>query len=1080
MGMGNILIPVFERNVSMRFKKLLITVLCFILAAAQLPFPEKAEAASGPSVTTTLVDGAEQRGSKKTFDVRARNSSGKKINAAVKFNGEKIDPVWEDNEKASYTLNFSKEGLNTVTVSASSDGGKRKELTYRINYKRAKPGERIGTAIWSVELFTAGCGYLVEPVECDIYEGETSADQLIRLLHENGYSGYYGGTTGSAFYLAYIADGDAPGQTFQGYKKSGTPSVKKKLGIAPAVPSLLKPYLKGTMSFYDEKDYQNWTGYIGEFVISSGAGWMYSVNNEFPNVGFADTYLSDGDVVRVQFTLGYGADIGGFGAMGTKIPDAETQPESGYFDTADKDALTRAVCRALKSGYSQRSGVKEKLSLAMSVMEKLNATQSEADAAADELNKAVDNAAVSKPPAPTKTPTLTKTPVPTKTPTSTKTPVPTKTPTPATPENGASPSVHEPAEVTVTVPAADTPQVTDIPDNTPAPDGSEEKDSELINEVLSVADGIIDWKKKDNGSAAEGELLNAAFLELAGSTPGDWFPIGLGRLGIKDNYEGWLAVTKDRVEERYAEPGRLSAAKATEWHRISLAVLAMGGDPLSFGTDENGNPINLIADGTYDRGKTTPLGRQGINGWIWGLITLDSMRYEIPQGAYYSRDDIIVEILCRQLPDGGFALSGNSSDPDVTAMAVQALAPYYNSEKEYSYLQSSLNSRTVKKVRQVVEEALSCLSELQLETGDFKSWGTQNVESTDQVAVALCCLGIDPLTDERFIKNGSTLLDGIMRYRMSDGGFAHSFTYDEDNPDAKPGQSNSMAGEQTLCAMDALWRNAEGMRTLYDFRQEQSEELKKAISDVEAKIESVEAKLCSNEEIGKGKLEEILEAYYRIPESERNYVRNYAVLSEAAAAAGADFEKIEKSTLPADMGSHESIADGKVVFSEADCRAADGLPEKLSTEQYVLVTTLLEKLENSEDFDGKEEYLSRLTVAKNEINRLQEEIDSINAEIRKNLYPFEKLTLRDKKKVDGVVRRYEALSDYDRKKIERYEDVIKAKTKIDNELRAVIIGTAAFAAAVLIFACLVLRIRKRRRRKELEMEELAALYKDEE
>ena len=62
---------------------------------------------------------------------------------------------------------------------------------------------------------------------------------------------------------------------------------------------------------------------------------------------------------------------------------------------------------------------------------------------------------------------------------------------------------------------------------------------------------------------------------------------------------------------------------------------------------------------------------------------------------------------------------------------------------------------------------------MQLDTGDFASWGTENVESTDQVVVALCCLGIDPLKDERFIKNGKTLLDGILKYRMSDGGFVH-------------------------------------------------------------------------------------------------------------------------------------------------------------------------------------------------------------------------------------------------------------------------------------------------------------------
>ena len=283
-------------------------------------------------------------------------------------------------------------------------------------------------------------------------------------------------------------------------------------------------------------------------------------------------------------------------------------------------------------------------------------------------------------------------------------------------------------------------------------------------DVRAIADGIVAWKKADNGATADGFLLNDAFLALAGTTPGDWYPIGLSRLGVEDRYDAYLA------------------AKATEWHRIALAVLAAGGDPTSFGTDGDGQPIDLIADGTYNRGWQTSLGRQGINGWIWGLIALDSMRYELPDDAFYTREDILLEILCRQLADGGFALSGTTADPDITAMAVQALAPYYNTETVYTYKRKSTDSECARRIRDVVDEALDCLSRLQLPTGDFQSWGTENVESTDQVVVALCCLGIDPLTDERFIKGGNTLLDGILRYRMDDGGFVHAHSYDPDNP----------------------------------------------------------------------------------------------------------------------------------------------------------------------------------------------------------------------------------------------------------------------------------------------------------
>ena len=591
---------------------------------------------------------------------------------------------------------------------------------------------------------------------------------------------------------------------------------------------------------------------------------------------------------------------------------------------------------------------------------------------------------------------------------------------------------------------------------------------------LTVAEGIIAWKKADVGSAPDGYLLNDTCLALAGTTPGDWYPIGIGRLGIADNNAAYLAVIRDQVEQRYALPGKLSAAKATEWHRISLAVLAMGGDPTALGTDADGNPINLIADGTYDRGKTASLGRQGINGWIWGLIALDSLRYEIPDGAVSSRDDILLEILRRQLADGGFALSGKTADPDITAMALQALAPYRNSEKTYTYTQKSTGVQVTKTVRRAVEDAVACLSERQLDTGDFSSWGTENVESTDQVTVALCCLGIDPLTDPRFIKNGNTLMDGILRYRMADGGFVHSFTYDPDNPTSRPDQSNTMAGEQTLYTMAALWRQKNGMRTLYDFRPEQSAALRERIRVLETRIAAVSPKTDAAE------LERLLRDFYALPETERCYVNGYWTLSDAARAAGVDVGGIADTTQV--IESPDEVPDDRPLlsFSLSDRAAVDALPERLTTEQYVTVTTLLDKLRQCEPFEGMETYLARLTAAKQTIAEIRAEIDSINAEIREKLYPFEGISLKDKNTVDGIVARYLALSEYDRTRIDRWEDVIKTKTKIDNLLRGILIGVVLGVIAAVTAVFLVRRIRKRRHRKEREMEELSAQYRDEE
>ena len=375
----------------MQMRKWVCGLLCLLLAAL---FLLPASAAAGPTVATTLPDAPEwenaivQRGSRRTFDVWARNAAGDKITATVKLNDKKVEPTWDDKEKASYTLVFTQPGQNVVTVSASSDGGKKKTLTYYVDYRPAAEGAVIGAAVWSIEVFTIGCGYLIEPVELPIYEGETAADQLLRLLSLNGLVGYYGGApaAGEGFYLAYIADGNAPAAKYNGYTRSAAPASPRTLGLNPAIPPLLIPHLEQTMTFFDIDDYEkNWAGYLGEFVFSNGSGWMYAVNNVFPNVGFADCFLADGDVVRVQFTLGYGADIGGFGAVGTDIPDVETQPGAGYFAVSDKDALTVALCRALRSGLTEKPNVRAALDGALEVMAALDASQRGTDAAAEAL-----------------------------------------------------------------------------------------------------------------------------------------------------------------------------------------------------------------------------------------------------------------------------------------------------------------------------------------------------------------------------------------------------------------------------------------------------------------------------------------------------------------------------------------------------------------------------------------------------------------------------------------------------------------------------------------------------------------------
>lgn len=593
------------------------------------------------------------------------------------------------------------------------------------------------------------------------------------------------------------------------------------------------------------------------------------------------------------------------------------------------------------------------------------------------------------------------------------------------------------------------------------------------SEAYSVADGIIAWKKSELGQPADGFLIDETYAELAGSSSGDWYPIAIARLGIKANYRTYLVALRAFIESLYSDPDKLGKAKATDLQRISLAFLATGGDPTSAGKTPAGDNINLIADGVYDRGKVSPLGQQGINGWIWGLIALDSMRYEVPEGAFYTRDEIVREILCRQLPDGGFAFSGSSADADMTAMAIQALAPYYNTEKVYSYTSSPAGGdKKEKTVREAVDAAIQRLSEIQLGTGDFAGFGgAGNSESTAQVIIALCCLGIDPASDTRFVKNGNTALDGLMRYRTESGGFAHLITKSDDGSGAVPGAPNSVSGWQSVCALASFYRLSEGLRTLYDLRPEHSRSMKERLASLRSGINAVGADTKDSE------LEALLEAFYSLPEDERCYAYGYVKLYDTAKARGIDIDKIAASTEVEEDKGDAPGGDTVTEFTDADRAELEALPDRLTTEYYTKVLSLLAKLELCEDFDGRIEYIRRMTAAKEAIEAIQTEIDDINDEVKEKLYPFENLSLKDRKTVNSIVDRYLALSEYDREKVLRSEDVLRAKAKLDSELRSIIIGVVLIIAVALAVFLLVRGIYLRRHKKERELEALSEEFR---
>lgn len=285
--------------------------------------------------------------------------------------------------------------------------------------------------------------------------------------------------------------------------------------------------------------------------------------------------------------------------------------------------------------------------------------------------------------------------------------------------------------------------------------------------------------------ATTGDYMEKLGTPSVGSIGGEWMVLGLARSDREiPNVADYYQSVVDYVRENIDENQRLHKVKSTDNSRIILALTAIGRDV----TDVDGHNL-LLGLNDLDFVK-----KQGNNGPIWALLALDSGNYPVPAGNM-TRQALIDELLSVQTSDGGWAITGDEADSDMTGMALQALAPYY---------------RIDLKVQEAVDKAIARLSEMQNDDGGFSTFGgggkIATSESTSQVIVALTALGINPDTDERFVKNGHSAIDALLKYYVKGGGFKHVL----DN------QIDGMATEQAYYALTAYYRFLSGKTSLYD------------------------------------------------------------------------------------------------------------------------------------------------------------------------------------------------------------------------------------------------------------------------
>ena len=290
--------------------------------------------------------------------------------------------------------------------------------------------------------------------------------------------------------------------------------------------------------------------------------------------------------------------------------------------------------------------------------------------------------------------------------------------------------------------------------------------------------------EKGQKTAATAKYFLSLDAPGTGSVGGEWMVLGLARcFALSEDFRSsYYETVVNHINETGSE--KLDKNKSTENSRIIIALSSIGKDCTNI---EGYNLIKPLSDFDF-------VTYQGLSGPVWALIALDTLNYKIVPDSTVknqtTRAKLINYILEKQVPNGGWAFFGSATDPDMTGMAIQALAKYYNINDE---------------VKTAVDKALSALSKMQNDNGGFTSWGSENSESCAQIVTALASLNRDSDLESDFIKNGNTLTDNLISF-STENGFSHEVG----------GAYNQMATEQALYALMSYFRIKDSQTSLYD------------------------------------------------------------------------------------------------------------------------------------------------------------------------------------------------------------------------------------------------------------------------
>ena len=466
------------------------------------------------------------------------------------------------------------------------------------------------------------------------------------------------------------------------------------------------------------------------------------------------------------------------------------------------------------------------------------------------------------------------------------------------------------------------------------------------------------------------------------SVNGEWKLLALARDGritsSSEMAQNYLLLL-DKALER--NDGTLESV--TDYARVALALSSLGISADSFRYAEESTVYDLTE--SYAAYSTDML----LNQTAYALLALNAKPYT------QETDSFVNALVGAALENGGWNLNGaGDADADMTAMVIQALAPYYGTNDA---------------VKTAIDRGLAVLKDMQDQTGGgFYGMGQYNSCSVAQVIVALCSLGIDPTGEEWSVgENGQyNPVTALCQFYIAD----------EDNSSKgmikytlNASRGDEMSTEQAAYALAAYNRLKNDQDTLYDMSAlfTTSEANEAVLTELKALLESADWTLAQadapDEEKAKAAFEALLAE--KIPSGVKAEVTEFSFT--AAAEGTRENEKGENgkysATVTLEKGENEThalvtaaITDAVITateyFASEDEQALDALKTALEGMDWTL-----DQADAEDDTAAKAAVVAKLT---------EELLNGASAEV--TISSFEAAITGTAEDQDGTNGNYEA------------------------------------------------------------------------